>query len=76
MKNVLTVVCLLAPAVAFAQQPEVIIKVTPAELNIIGQGLDGQTQAIQTLTAKLRQQFIDQQPKPVAVPSEQPKKDE
>lgn len=56
--------------VAFAQ--DITLKVTPNELNIIGQGLEAQQQSIQALVGKLRQQYIDQQPKPVEAPKVEP----
>lgn len=60
MKKLIIILAFL-PSLAFAQ--EITLKLQPHELNIIGQGLDAQKVAVDSLIAKLRQQYIDQQPK-------------
>ncbi len=82
MKRLIVVVMLL-PTVAFAQpanvvsQPpatqstELVLKVTPDEVNLISEGLQEMSiRKAMPLINKLRQQIIDQQPKP---PAEAPK---
>ena len=84
MKRLLVAIMLL-PTVAFAQpanvvsQPpvtqaaELTLKVTPAELDLISDGLQEMSiRKAMPLINKLRQQIIDQQPKTVA-PAEAPK---
>jgi hypothetical protein len=76
----LIVVAMLLPTVAFAQPTQVaapptelVLKVTPDEVNIISEGLQEMSiRKALPLINKLRQQIMDQQPKPVA-PAEAPK---
>jgi hypothetical protein len=77
----LIVVAMLLPTVAFAQPTtqvaappaELVLKVTPDEVNIISEGLQEMSiRKALPLINKLRQQIMDQQPKPVA-PAEAPK---
>lgn len=62
----------------YAQQPsELTFKVTPAEVDVIAKGLESQPyKDVVPLLQKLRQQFVDQQPKTesVPVPKEAPEK--
>lgn len=61
---------LIAAEPAFAQQPaEYQLKVTPAEVDTISDGLQTQPFAkVYPLINKLREQIIAQQPKPVEPP--------
>ena len=61
---------LLLATPAMAQQPnEYTLKVTPAETDLISEGLQTQPFGkVFPLINKLRQQIIDQQPKPVDPP--------
>ncbi len=70
----------LLPTVAFAQTApsgmpaELVLKVTPEDVNIISEGLQTQPFGkVVPLMNKLRQQITEQQPKPVEAPKEAPK---
>ncbi len=74
----------LLPTVAFAQATpatapsgmpaELVLKVTPDEVNTISEGLQTQPFGkVVPLMNKLRQQITEQQPKPVEPPKEAPK---
>ncbi len=78
MKKLLIVAIVCLPTLALAQPaagPEVTLKVTAPELDIISEGLVALPFAkVVQLVNKLRQQVIDQQPKPVAPPVAEPPK--
>lgn len=70
---------LLFTTVAFGQPapmpPEIVLRVTPAEIDLISEGLQTQPFGkVVPLINKLREQIMAQQPKPV--PPVEPKKDE
>lgn len=79
----LIIIALLVSSAAYAQpapQPvplppnEITLKVTQLELDLISEGLQTQPFGkVVPLLNKLRQQIIDQMPKPVEPPKEQPK---
>lgn len=79
MKRYLLLATIILPTLAFAQTPnvpELTLKVTQPELDIISEGLQTQPFGkVVPLINKLRQQIIDQQPKPVVPekPVEAPK---
>lgn len=76
MKKYLLLATIMLPTLAFAQTPELTLKVTQPELDIISEGLQTQPFGkVVPLINKLRQQIIDQQPKPVVPekPVEAPK---
>ncbi len=68
----------MLPSVAFAQPvnapavpstTELVLKVTPDEVNLISEGLQEMSiRKAMPLINKLRQQIMDQQPKPVEPP--------
>lgn len=62
-------------ALAQTQPPEYVLRVTPQELDIISEGLQSQPfKVVVPIINKLRQQIVDQQPKPVEAPKvEEPK---
>jgi hypothetical protein len=78
MKKILVLSTLLATSSAYAQAPqqqapqlpaEYILKVTPAETDLISDGLQTQPFGkVFPLLNKLRSQVIEQQPKPVDPP--------
>lgn len=80
MKRLIIAAAICLPTLAFAQPtippspvPELILKVTPPELDLISEGLQTQPFGkVVPLINKLRQQIVDQQPKLVA-PVEAPK---
>lgn len=71
MKYLLTLALLLATIPAYAQQPELSIKVTPAEADIIWEGLrELPVKKVEGLMSKIRQQVAEQtKPKPVPPPT-------
>lgn len=76
MKKFLVLVALLATP-AMAQQPvsDYNIKLTPAELDIVSEGLQTQPFGkVFPLMNKLREQIIAQQPKPAPVAPVEPSK--
>jgi hypothetical protein len=74
MKKYLLLALLATPAMA--QQPsEYVLKVSPAETDLISEGLQTQPFGkVYPLINKLREQIIAQQPKPVEVPKVEEKK--
>lgn len=61
-------------SVAQTLPAELVLKVTPSELDVISEGLQTQPFGkVVPLMNKLRQQVIDQQPKPVEAPATAPK---
>lgn len=73
MKKLILISCLLLTATnSYAQAPtpsEYVLKVSPTDLDLISDGLQTQPFGkVSPLMIKLRQQIIDQQPKPVVEP--------
>lgn len=83
MKRLIIVALSLLPTFVFAQpiqqaqvapQAELTFKVTPTELDLISEGLQTQPFGkVVPLINKLRQQIVDQQPKPAETPAVAPK---
>lgn len=76
MKRLIIIIALCLPTIAFAQQqpqPELILKITPPELELISDGLQTQPFGkVVPLMNKLRLQIQEQQ-KPPEKPVEAPK---
>jgi len=71
MRYLLIASVIFMPTVVCGQQlpAEVVLKVTPDELNIISEGLQTQPFGkVVPLMTKLREQVMQQQPKPVPLP--------
>lgn len=79
MKKTIIITALLIASSALAQQADYNIKLTPAELDIVSEGLQTQPFGkVFPLMNKLREQIIAQQPKPeapkVPAPTSEPTK--
>lgn len=76
MKKYIVIVLLIATP-AMAQQPaEYVLKVTPADADLISDGLQTQPFGkVYPLINKLREQIVAQQPKPVDPPKPVPQSD-
>ena len=78
MKMSLIIGSLLLSSAAMAQAPtEYILRVSPAELDVISKGLQTQPFGeVAPLMRKLQAQYMEQQPKPKTEPPKEEKKDE
>lgn len=66
MRKIMLALALLAASPALAQTPEIAFKLTPQEIEVVGQGLaELPLKVAAPILNKLREQYVAQQPKEV-----------